>query len=106
MRAARTDDNQTEIVKAFRKLGATVDITSAVGGGFPDILVNRFGLTVKVEIKDGAKVPSAQKLTPKEKEHHDKCRGALVIINSIDQCSNLIDEMKVAAIAIKKYEPI
>jgi len=100
-KAARIDANQPEIVATFRKLGATVDITSAVGDGFPDIIVNCFKISVKVEIKDGSKVPSKQKLTKAEKEHHDKCKGATVIINSIDQCIWLIDQMRMQADLIK-----
>lgn len=37
-RAARVDSNQAEIVKALRKIGATVTPLHRVGGGVPDLL--------------------------------------------------------------------
>ena len=97
----RTDTNQKEIVAAFRKLGATVNITSNVGDGFPDIVVDKFGQTVKVEIKDGNKSPSRQKLTEKEQRHHDECQGALAIISRVDQCAGLLDQMRIRSEYIK-----
>ena len=94
-RAAKIDANQPEIVAAFRRMGATVDITSALGDGFPDIVVNKFGLSVKVEIKDGEKPPSEQKLTPAEEEHHAKCKGAIAIISKVRQCAGLLQQMMI-----------
>lgn len=38
-RRARVDDNQAEIVKVLRQLGATVRPTHTVGDGFPDLVV-------------------------------------------------------------------
>lgn len=38
-RAARTDANQTAIVEALRKCGASVQSLAAVGKGVPDLLV-------------------------------------------------------------------
>lgn len=38
-RAARTDNNQKEIVQALRKAGRKVWISSGVGDGFPDLVV-------------------------------------------------------------------
>ena len=35
----RTDGNQSEIVKALRKLGYSVLVMSSMGGGAPDICV-------------------------------------------------------------------
>ena len=40
-RAAKVDDNQSEIVAALRKVGCTVLILSSVGRGCPDIAVGR-----------------------------------------------------------------
>ncbi|MDQ3287659.1 MAG: hypothetical protein M3Q42_05240 [Pseudomonadota bacterium] len=62
-RGARTDDNHAAILAVFRRLGALVCDTSHVGGGFPDALVSWRGRILPVEIKDGAKPPSARKLT-------------------------------------------
>jgi hypothetical protein len=74
MRAAKADDNQPEIVAAFRKLGCEVAHTHMVGKGFPDIVVKSggaFSSVHLVEIKDGAKPKSARKLTEAEAEFHE-----------------------------------
>jgi len=54
MRYARTvDTNQTEIVNTLRQLGCSVAVTSAVGKGFPDLVVGYAGRTLLVEVKAG-----------------------------------------------------
>ena len=70
MRAAKVDANQTLIVYAFRTLGCEVAHTHMVGKGFPDIVVKCCGVRL-VEIKDGAKPPSARKLTEAEAAFHE-----------------------------------
>lgn len=80
MRAARADRNQPEIVAEFRSLGWIVAHTHMVGGGFPDIVCSKGGITLLVEIKDGSKPQSARKLTEKEQEFHSTWQGHLAII--------------------------
>lgn len=80
----RRDDNHAEIAQAFRRLGWTVHDTSQVGGGFPDLVVANGGVNLLVEVKDGAKPPSARKLTPAEQEFHARWRGRVVVIKSVD----------------------
>jgi Holliday junction resolvase len=75
MRAARTDANQREIVKALRKIGASVYVTSAVGAGFPDLVVGYCGRNWLIECKDGEKRPSERKLTPDQIEFKATWRG-------------------------------
>lgn len=62
-RAAKIDDNQPQVVDALRRAGVEVRIMSAVGEGFPDLLTLYHGVLRLIEIKDGSKPPSAQKLT-------------------------------------------
>lgn len=62
-RAAKVDDNQASIVDCLRRAGVEVRVMSAVGEGFPDLLTLYKGVLRLIEIKDGAKPPSAQKLT-------------------------------------------
>jgi hypothetical protein len=64
--AARIDANQPAIVAAIRKMGATVLHLHTIGKGAPDILIGYQGKNALVELKDGAKPPSARKLTPDE----------------------------------------
>lgn len=52
-RAAKTDGNQKLVVDHLRGAGWRVHITSAIGGGFPDLVVARRGFTALVELKPG-----------------------------------------------------
>jgi hypothetical protein len=79
--AARVDANQSAIVKALRSAGAFVQQLHTIGDGCPDLLVGYRGKWHLIECKDGDKPPSARKLTPDEKEWHDKAnRHAPVFI--------------------------
>lgn len=89
-RAAKIDENQTEIVAALRKLGATVQILSAVGQGCPDILCGFRGKNILLEIKDGNKVLSAQKLTKDQVKWHQSWRGQHAVVNSVDAAIQVI----------------
>ena len=63
-RAARIDDNQRAIVAALRAAGAEIVSTAAMGEGFPDLLALRGSQIFMLEVKDGSKPPSRQRLTP------------------------------------------
>jgi hypothetical protein len=82
-KAAKTDANQQAIVLAFRQIGASVQVLSAVGKGCPDVLVGFRGVNVLVEIKDGSKAPSAQKLTADQIAWHANWGGQVCVANSI-----------------------
>ena len=73
--ARRTDANLTDIVKAYRQLGACVHVTN----GAWDLTVSYAGITDLVEVKDGSKPPSARKLTPAESKLHDKMMIRIVM---------------------------
>lgn len=70
-RAARRDDNETEIVKALRKAGAYVCYLNQPA----DLLIGYKGRSILLEVKDGSKPPSARKLTPNEQKFHDEWTG-------------------------------
>ena len=78
-RAAKVDANQREVVAALRDAGATVQLLHAVGEGCPDLLVGYRGKNYLLEVKDGRKPPSAQKLTPPQEIWHRDWR---VVVNS------------------------
>jgi hypothetical protein len=82
MRAARVDANQGKIVAVLRNAGVTVQPLHTVGGGVPDLLCAFLGLNFLVEVKDGAKIPSEQKLTPDQVEWHQKWGAPVHIVNS------------------------
>ncbi len=48
----RTDNNQAEIVRTLKAVGATVTDTSMVGGGFPDLVVGHCKKIYLIEIKN------------------------------------------------------
>ena len=83
MRAAKIDANHNEVVSALRKAGATVQSLAGVGAGVPDLLVGFRNKTALIEVKDGAKPPSARKLTPDQlKWHREWSGGTLAVVDS------------------------
>jgi len=91
MRAARIDANQPKIVALLRKAGVTVQPVHTVGGGVPDLLCAFLGLNFLVEVKDGAKIPSAQKLTPDQIEWHKNWGAPVHIVNSEQAALEIVE---------------
>lgn len=90
----RVDFNQREITTYLRSQGATVLILSAVGRGCPDLLVGLNKRNVLVEVKDGAKPLSAQKLTPDQLRFHSIWQGEIIILRGLADARNLIWTMR------------
>lgn len=89
-RAARVDRNAGEIVEGLRKAGAYVRVITQ-GEGLPDLLVGYRGYTLLIEIKDGQKPPSQQKLTEAEQKFFDEWTGGpLVRAASLDEAIDLL----------------
>jgi len=91
-RACKIDRNQTEIVKALRKAGAFVLITSQLKNSF-DILAGFRGKLYAVEIKDGELPASKRKLTPGElkcKEGLESVGVTYHVINSVEEALEMI----------------
>ena len=100
MRNARVDKNQTEIVKALRKIGCTVQHLHAVGKGCPDLLVGYKGFNILLEVKDGGKSISAQKLTEDQVVWHRSWNGHVDVVNTVEssilavyQCINELSDI-------------
>jgi hypothetical protein len=88
-RAARRDDNEQSIIKAMRAEGAYVKQIN--DEGLFDLLVSHRGETLLVEVKDGAKPPSARRLTEAEQKFHDEWPGSdLYIVNSVEEALALL----------------
>lgn len=87
-RAARVDANQSEIVKAFRRLGCTVQSLATIGAGCPDLLIgiptNR---VVLVEVKDGDKA----KLTPDQEVWHANWATPVHIVRHLGEVISLVN---------------
>lgn len=96
-RAAKVDANQTEIVDAFRSMGVSVLITSSAGDGFTDLVIGWGGITVLVEVKDGNKVPSERKLTPKQQDLHGSFLGAITVVECVAHVVELVKRIRAIA---------
>ncbi len=79
MRAKRKDANHNEVAEHIDACGWSVFDTSALGYGFPDLLVGKPGFNCVVEIKDGAKPPSARELTKAERDFRDNWTGPYIV---------------------------
>ena len=90
MRAKKVDLNQMEIVATLRKIGATVQSLASVGNGCPDLLVGFRGINYLMEVKDGDKAPSAQKLTPDQVKWHLEWCGDVHIVRSVDDAFQVL----------------
>lgn len=97
-RAAKVDDNQSELVQVLRQLGCSVTPTHAIGKGFPDLAIGIMGISILAEIKDGKKVPSARKLTSDEIIWHEEWRGQKCILESREDCHALVSQVRNIAI--------
>jgi hypothetical protein len=62
--AARIDENQPDIVKALRAIGAAVTPLHRVGHGVSDLLVSFRQRWFVIEVKNPAKPKADQELTP------------------------------------------
>jgi len=90
-RAARTDGNHEEIVKALRAVGATVQSLAAVGHGVPDLLVGYQGKTILMEVKDGTKSTSKRQLTEDQVKWIDAWSGGSVfIVDNVEAAWNAL----------------
>jgi hypothetical protein len=88
-RAARRDDNEQDIIKAMREAGAYVKQIN--DEGLFDLLVSYRGETLLIEVKDGAKPPSARRLTEAEQKFHDEWPGFnLYIVKSVEEALALL----------------
>ena len=81
-RAAKVDANQDQIVSALRAAGAVVQSLAAIGSGVPDLLVAFRGNLFLLEVKDGAKPKSSQKLTDKQVKWHQAWGALVEVVNS------------------------
>lgn len=90
----RVDANQKEIVKVVRDMGVSVQVLSQVGHGCPDTLWGINGCNLLVEIKDGKKPLSDQKLTKDEQDFFDKWKGNVSIVRSVEDAIALVNRVR------------
>jgi hypothetical protein len=91
---ARKDENHNDIAELFIAAGASVHDTSRLGGGFPDMVISIYGINILIEVKDGNKSPSQQKLTPDEHKFLDKWKGWVEIVRNDQDALRIIKQAK------------
>jgi hypothetical protein len=91
--AARVDDNQGEIVKALRKIGAVVTPIHRLGGGVSDLLVSFRQKWWVLEVKDGKKPPSERVLTPDEKRWIGEQKAPVYIVTSAAEAVQFLNDV-------------
>lgn len=86
-RAAKVDANHTAVVQALRAYRCDVLSLAAVGDGCPDLLVWSSWTRSHelLEVKDGAKPPSARKLTDDQVKFHAKWGGPIHVVTSVGE---------------------
>jgi hypothetical protein len=92
-RAAKTDANQQAVVDHLRAVGWSVHVTSAIGGGFPDLVVGCPGFCCPVEIKDGDKPPSERKLTKDQHEFAKNWTGPYLVVYSPENAAEQLTRL-------------
>lgn len=81
-RAARTDDNHSEVMEALKKAAMKPLSLASMGKGCPDILVGFRGINLLLEVKDGAKKPSERVLTADERNFFATWPGHAEVVES------------------------
>jgi hypothetical protein len=86
------DHHHAEIRDGLRDVpGCTVRDTSGVGEGFPDLVVGFRSRTILIEIKDGAKKPSARKLTAAQQHFAANWSGSPIwVVQSLAQALDVL----------------
>lgn len=94
--ARRIDANQPAITEALRRAGCSVQPLHTVGHGCPDLLVGFADRNLLLEIKDGTRCASEQKLTPLEATWHQEWRGEVWTVNSVEAALQLVTQIREA----------
>jgi hypothetical protein len=90
MKYAKVDANHCQVVSALRAAGASVQSLAAVGKGVPDLLVSFNGVNLLMEVKDGNKSKSAQRLTEDQIKWHGAWQGPVCIVDGPEAALRMI----------------
>jgi hypothetical protein len=97
MRAANVDTVQAEIVKSLRQIGASVQVTSGVGKGFPDLVVGWRGQTFLIECKTGN-----DKLNQMQQDWHAAWAGHVAVVRTPEEAQLAVIDAKVGGLSLWK----
>lgn len=86
------DANQADIVQALRRVGAYVQDTSRIGGGYPDLTVGFRGKTVLIEVKrPGGQIE--KRLTEHQREWISRwCGGKVWLVSTPEEAIQALEE--------------
>ncbi|MGH8525141.1 MAG: hypothetical protein ACREXY_13285 [Gammaproteobacteria bacterium] len=100
-RAAKVDTNHRDIVRALESCGVRVQSLAAVGNGCPDLLVGLRGKFTMLEIKDGSRVPSQQRLGAQQVDWHQRWLGFPVYVVRNEQ--EALASLGITSVSPKEY---
>jgi len=92
------DANHAEIASALTAAGCSVLDIKKMGDGCPDLLVagpTHPHTTRLLEIKDGSKPPSKQKLRPKQVKFHAWWKGPLHVVTSVQEALDVVGIIRI-----------
>lgn len=81
----RVDANQKVLTEALRARGCSVQPIHELGNGAPDLLVGYMGRNYLFELKDPDKPFSRRQLTDDERDWHNRWRGQVNVVHSIEE---------------------
>lgn len=83
----KKDKNQNNIARALEKAGCSVTDTSAIGGGFPDLVVGRAGRNYLMEVKN----PETRgRLNEIQRQFFNLWRGQVDTVYTIDEAFSVV----------------
>lgn len=80
MRHGNPDANQGDIVRALRKVGASVQLLTLLGDGCGDLLVGFRGANFVLEVKT-----TKGKLNKRQREWHGTWCGQRAVVRTVDE---------------------
>lgn len=87
----KTDSNQKEIIRQLKSIGASVVDTSAVGKGFPDLVVGYQKQTYLVEVKSSNKA-YGKSLNENQVKFKDAWKGSeIILVRNIEDFISFIN---------------
>lgn len=82
MRLGRRDANEGEIVEALERYGCHVVRAEPLVAGFPDLIVEKDGIVILVEVKNAPRVRGKTGLNPEQRKFHAWWRGHITTVTS------------------------
>lgn len=89
-RAARTDQNHVEVVRALERFGCSVLQLHGVGSGCPDLLVSFGEAMTLVEVKT-----TTGKLTAQQKEFAESWPPGFIIVTDESDCFAVAEMLEI-----------